>query len=575
MKKQRIGVYICHCGGNIADVVDVERVAHAVEDYPGVVVAKNLMFVCSDAGQKEIYDDIHNLHLDGVVVASCSPKLHEITFMNTVERAGLNRYEFYHVNIREDVSWAHSDDPEGATNKAIREVKAGINYVRLTQPLEEIKVSIYNTVLIIGGGIAGLRCAIDTAKMGSNVIIVEKIDRLGGNVCQIHATYPDGESGREVVNKFLRELHEYKDKVKILLNSEISDISGYVGNFEVNIKSNDTLETTHAEVGSIIIATGFASYQPSEGEFGYKISDRIVTLPEFLKILKKKDFDEKVIYNGNIINSVGFIYCVGSRQEQSYDETKKTNEYCSRFCCNATIYTSSILHKQYNMRTYHFFRDMRTYGKYEQYYIDARNQGAIFLKYDLNDPPLIHAKSNKIHVVVKDILTENEKITVPLDLLVLVTGMEAKENTTLNDIIRVSIGIDGFYKESHPKLKPVETERMGIILAGSCQAPRDISETIASASAASAKASTIVRKAELKLNPAVAIIDPDKCQGHENCIAVCPVNAIEKKDQKPWVNDALCIGCGACTAVCPNEAIQIKTLKNDQIKEMILALAPK
>jgi heterodisulfide reductase subunit A len=257
MKKDRIGVYVCWCGGNISDVVDVQRVSDAVKDFPGVVISKNLMFVCSDAGQKEIYDDIKDHKLNGVVVASCSPKLHELTFMNTVERAGLNRFEFYHVNIREDVSWAHSDDPIGATEKAIREVKAGINYVRLTQPLEEVKVSIYNKVLIIGGGIAGLRSAVDAAKVGTEVILVEKLNRLGGSACQIATTYPDGESGREVVNEFLREIRDNKEKIQIFRSSELSSISGYVGNFEIEIKNNETNKLIKEKVGAVIIATGF------------------------------------------------------------------------------------------------------------------------------------------------------------------------------------------------------------------------------------------------------------------------------------------------------------------------------
>lgn len=573
MTKERIGVYVCWCGGNISDVVDVERVTKAINDYPGVVIAKHLMFTCSDAGQKEIYDDIKNSRLDGVVVASCSPKLHEVTFMNTVERAGLNRYEFYHVNIREDVSWAHSDDPEGATNKAIREIKAGIKYVRLTNPLKEIKVAIYNKVLIIGGGIAGMRSAIDIAKMGTEVLLVEKERRIGGFACNIHKTYPKGESGRKIVNKFLHEICDYKSKIQILVNSEVSSVNGYVGNFDVEILNNETFEHIQAKVGSIIVATGFSPYKPSEGEYGYKLHTNIVTLPKFLMSLKNQKSKKHVIYNSKKIKSIGFIYCVGSRQEQTDEKNEKVNEYCSRFCCNSTMYTASLLQQDYGITTYHFYRDIRTYGKYEKYYLEARQHGAIFLKYDSIEPPTIHAKHDKIYVVVKDVLTEHKKIAVPVDLLVLVTGMEAKENSELNNLIRVAIGIDGYYKESHPKLKPVETERMGIILAGTCQAPRDISETILSASAAAAKAITIVTKPELKLNPAVAIIDSSLCNNDKKCMTVCPVGAIEKLDEKPIVNEALCIGCGACTAVCPNEAIQIKTLKTNQIKEMIVALS--
>ncbi|MFX0013015.1 MAG: CoB--CoM heterodisulfide reductase iron-sulfur subunit A family protein [Promethearchaeota archaeon] len=575
-KKNRIGVYICWCGGNISDIVNVKKVVEAVRNNQGVCVAKDFMFVCSDAGQQMIVDDVKNHELDGVVVASCSPKLHEITFMNAVTRAGLNPYEFYHVNIRENVSWAHSDDPQGATAKAIRAVRAGIEYVKQTEPLSKIEVTTAKKVLIIGGGIAGIRAAIDLAGMGVDVVLVEK-ENLGGHVAHIYKTYPNGERGKEVVKKLVKQLKEFIGKIQVFTNSKVLEVSGFIGNFNIKIKPQN-LEPFETTVGTIIVATGFKSYEPKEGEFGYGEYENVVTLPKFLNLIQEQDNSKVLIYNGNEIHTIGIIYCVGSRQTNPGDGTV-VNEYCSRYCCNAIVYASLEIQKRYkDIHTYHFYRDIRTYGKNETYFSEVRQNGAIFLKYDPVNPLEITSSNGVMIVTIKDILTAGEIITVPVDLLVLVTGMEASENKKLEEMIKIMPGLDRFYKESHPKLKPVDSGRLGIFLAGTCQAPRDISETLLAASATAAKAASIVLKGELMLEPAVAIVDPRICTLSKKCIAECPIDAIEileyeRNGKKAWVNEALCLGCGICTAVCPTEAIQIKTLKTTQIKEMIKGMS--
>ncbi|MFX0208419.1 MAG: CoB--CoM heterodisulfide reductase iron-sulfur subunit A family protein [Candidatus Hodarchaeota archaeon] len=569
--KNRIGVYICWCGGNISDYVDVIAVAKAAENHPDVVIGKEFMFMCSEAGQQMIEDDVKNLNLDGVVVASCSPKLHELTFMNTVSRAGLNPYEFYHVNIREDISWPHSDDPKGATAKAIRAVNAGIEYVKYTSPLSKIRITTTKRVLIIGGGIAGMRAAIDLAKMDIDVILVEE-NELGGYTNQIYATYPIGEKGKDIVEKLVLQINEMKDKIKIFTKSEVSGVSGYIGNFDVQIVNQDetSLETM---VGAIIVATGFKPYGPKQGEYGYKKHNNIISLPEFMKLLQLNEKKSEIVFKGKKIESVGFIYCVGSRQKKMDDDIP-VNEYCSRYCCNSTIYTTLVLQAKFpNINTYHFYDDIRSYGKQEKNYLEARKNGAIFLKFDPENQPDISLSNDKINITIEDILTDGEKISVPIDLLILVTGMEARKNTKIEDMIKISKGLDNFYKESHPKLDPVQVAgRMGVLIAGTCQAPRDIAETLTSSSATAAKAACIVLKGELMLEPAVAIVDSQLCNLSKNCIPECPTNAIEIKENRAWVNEALCIGCGICTAVCPTEAIQIKTLTTHQIREMIKVL---
>lgn len=570
--KKKIGVYVCWCGGNISDYVDVKAVAKAAENHPDVIIGKEFMFMCSEAGQQMIEDDIKNSNLDGVVVASCSPKLHELTFMSTVARAGLNPYEFYHVNIREDVSWPHSDDPEGATAKAIRAVNAGIEYVKYTTPLSKIRVATTKRVLIIGGGIAGMRAAIDLAKMNIEVILVEKTE-LGGYTNQIYATYPAGEKGKGIVENLLQQVEEMKEKIKIFTNSEVSDVSGYIGNFNIQIENPDktSFETM---VGAIIVATGSRSYEPKKGEYGYKEHENIITLPEFMTLMHQNADRNEFLFNGKRIDSIGFIYCVGSRQK-NLDEDVPVNEYCSRYCCNSTIYTTLELQAKFpEVNTYHFYEDIRTYGKQEANYLEARQNGALFFKYDPENHPDISRSNNKIDVTVEDTLTNREVITVPVGLLILVTGMEARENKKIEDMIKISKGIDRFYKESHPKLDPLQVAgRMGVLIAGTCQAPRDVTETLTSSSATAAKAASIVLKGELMLEPAVAVVYPQLCNLSKKCIHECPTDAIEIKENKAWVNEALCIGCGICTAVCPTEAIQVKTLTTKQIKEMIKVLA--
>ena len=645
---KRIGVYVCHCGGNISDTVDVEKVVEAIKNYPGVVVAKHFMFMCADAGQKMIEEDIKKYNLDGVVVASCSPKLHEMTFRNCVARAGLNPYLFYHVNIREDVSWAHSDNPEEATKKAIRHVKAGIEYVRHAKPLEKIKVKTIPSVLIIGGGIAGIRAALDLSRMGVNVFLVEKSPFLGGRTAQIWKVFPTGETGKEIVRRLIEELKK-RDNIAVYTNAEIESFSGFLGNFTVKIKVypryivkkhpriteaikkcpievpnefdygltkrkaiyipyegaypdlpvidmkhcnkcgecvkilgdavdfNQQQQTITLNVGAVIVATGFDAYEPKEGEFGYKKFQNVITLPQFERILDISNNEEKIMFNGKEVKSIAFIYCVGSRQIPTGPE--KVNEYCSRYCCSVTTHLNAELFKKFkDLTIYNIYRDIRTYGKYETYYEEAGRKGAVFIRYDPNDPPQVCAEGDKLLVTVRDLLTNREEIEIPVDLVVLVTGMVARENKKLEDILKLPIGRDGFYQEIHPKLRPVETNIAGILIAGTCQGPRNIQETLASASAAAAKAASIVLRETIELEPLVAFVDPSKCNLSKLCMKECPVNAIQEKEYeglgvKAWVNEALCIGCGACVAVCPTEAIQLKTLSTDQIRAMIKAMA--
>ncbi|NLE11027.1 MAG: CoB--CoM heterodisulfide reductase iron-sulfur subunit A family protein, partial [Actinobacteria bacterium] len=330
MSGRRIGVYVCGCGGNISDYVSIDDVVTAVKDEPDVVVARTAMFTCSDTTQQEIIQDIEEQQLDGIVVASCSPKLHTFTFREMSKRAGLNPYEYTQVNIREQCSWTHTDDTAGATEKAARLVRAGIARTRLTEPLEPIVVETVPKAVVIGGGIAGLRAALGLAEIGIAVFVVEKEPELGGWVGGFGEMYPHGKNGRELVAGLVDQVRGRSD-ITIFTDSEVVGKSGSFGNYEVAIRVNGaSAETLTVQAGSIVVATGFDSYAPEPGEFGYGL-EGVVTLPEFKRLLDASE--GPLEYAGRPVRSIVYIYCVGSRQSEG-------NEYCSRYCCTAAVHAS-------------------------------------------------------------------------------------------------------------------------------------------------------------------------------------------------------------------------------------------
>ncbi len=622
---EKIGVYICHCGGNISDVVDVQRVVEAVKDLPNIAVARDYVFMCSDSGQKLIEEDVKNLKLDGVVVASCSPHLHEKTFRAAVERAGLNPYLFEQVNIREQVAWSHKHEKDAATEKAIRVVRAGVAKVSLAKELEAIRIEMKPKVLVVGAGLAGIRAAIDLSRAGVNVYLVEKEPFIGGWIAKGYNAYPEGKPGLEIIDELIEEI-ERGENIKLYTNAEVKSVEGSIGDFRVTInvkpryvvgncerfeeamkrcpvevddEFNEGLvkrkaiytiptypklpaidencnrcgecvkicgdaidldqkaEEVTIDVSMIILATGFKSYAPKKGEFGYGL-DGVVTLPQFERLLALSD--DRMSYNGREVGDVAFIYCVGSRNEE--------HEYCSRFCCTATINAALSAKKKFGIRSYHIYRDIRTYGKYESYYEEAGKNRMLFFRYDKDVK--VDRKGEKLIVSLHDQLI-NKEVEIPVDLVVLVTGMELRDSE-IYGMLKVPFSRDGFLQEVHPKLKPVETAIGGVLIAGTCQAPKDVVETSASASAAAAKAETFLLKGYAELEPFVVEIDASKCDGCGLCVDECPSGAISV-DDVAVVKEALCRGCGACVAVCPVEAINLRGYTNEQIRKMIDAIA--
>jgi heterodisulfide reductase subunit A len=565
--ERKIGVYICHCGGNISDYVDVDRVLEAVKDEPGVVVARTAMFTCSDATQQEMVQDIQEKKLDGLVVASCSPKLHQFTFRETAKRGELNPYQYTQVNIREQCSWAHTDDKAGATRKAIRLVRAGIARTRLSQALTPMVVDTVPRALVVGAGIAGLRAAISLADIGLEVIVVEKEAEPGGRVAGLGKMYPSGRSGKELVERLLGEVKK-RPRITLFTGAELTDKGGSFGNFQVRIRVDG--ETIQAEVGTVIVATGSEDYQPREGEFGFGL-DGVITLPEFERLAVARG---PIIYRGRPVKTIAYIYCVGSRQGR---EVEGGNHYCSRFCCNAAGHASvMVAARDPGVRQYHLYRDIRTYGPFESIFSESRRNGSVYVKFDPAEPPVVTGKTGGAggpRVRVKDLLTAGEELEIPADLVVLVTGMVPRDNENLVRALKLPIGRDGFYNEIHPKLRPVETVVDGVLICGTCQGPKNSAESVASSLAAAAQSAAILKKGYAELEPLVAVVDPAKCDDCGKCYPACPFEAIERVGYQvrevASVNRAVCKGCGACVPVCPAEAIDLLGYTDKQVRAMI------
>ena len=562
--QRRIGVYVCHCGGNISDYVDVASVIDAVKDEPGVSVARTAMFTCSDATQQEIVDDIRERSLDGMVVASCSPRLHTATFREVAKRAGLNPYEYTQVNIREQCSWAHTDDRAGATAKAIRLVRAGIARTRLSEPLEPVVVETVPRALVVGGGVAGLRAALGLAEIGLEVFLIEREAELGGRVGDLGAIYPHGADGRALVARLERAVEE-RTEITVFRRAELVEKSGSFGNYEATIRVGaDPGERIRVEVGSIIVTTGFDSYEPEAGELGYGI-EGVVTLPELERLLGEEG---ALAFNGKPVRSLAYVYCVGSRQPGGH-------EYCSRFCCTAAVHDSlRVAEKAPDVRQYHLYRDMRTYGKNELLYTESRERGSLYLRFPDDEPPTVEKlEDGRLRVTVRDLLTEGEELAIEPDLLVLVTGMVPRQNEQLTGVLKLPLDKDGFFNEIHPKLRPVETVVDGVLIAGACQSPKSASESVTSALAAVSQSAAMLKKGTAELDPLVATVDAEMCSWCGKCEQACPFDAIGQLSlngkQVAAVEAAVCKGCGGCVPVCAEDAIDLQGYTDAQVRAMI------
>jgi heterodisulfide reductase subunit A len=584
-EEPRIGVYVCRCGGNISDVVDVEAVAEAMKGVAGVVTAKVNTFMCSDPGQALMAEDIKSQKLNRVVVASCSPFLHELTFRTAVQRGGLNPFLYEHVNIREQGSWAHHSDPAGATAKSLRMIAAAVGKLRHAEPLESIRISNNQQALILGGGIAGLKAAAELAGKGIPVILVESSASLGGRVASLGKIYPTETDAAMLVKRLTAQVTN-NPLVRIYYQARLTALSGFIGNFDTTIAVEPKpgkAEEIRASVGAILIATGFDPYTPLPGESGSG-GPPVVTLPDFLK-QQRESRDGAFQWHGRPVKNIGFLHCVGSRQIEGVHAPQadgKINDYCSRTCCTAILQQALAVKRRFpQVNVFDIHQDIRTYGHgQEDYYRDASAAGVVFLRFHGDEPPIVETGVNGVPLTLrlKDWLTFGEEMDVPLDLLVLGVGMVPRNIRDLVDLMKLPVGADRFLQEVHPKLRPVEVSTNGILLAGTAQGPMNIEETLTAASAAASKASILLGREAVELDPFVAKVNADQCIGCGRCFADCHYTGALIKEaatvngqtvQKARVNPGLCVGCGACVAVCPTRAIDLKGWTLSQFDAMV------
>ncbi len=570
MTGRRLGVVVCQCGGNISDYVDTEKVKSEIAKEGDVVTSQVQMFACSDAAQQSVIQEIREKKLDGVVVCSCSPKLHTATFRAMAQRAGLNPYEYTQVNIREQCSWAHTHDRAAATEKALKLVRAGVAKTALSVPLERMRVETLPHALVVGAGVAGLRAALALSDLGISVHLIERAEEAGGQVARWGTLFPNDKVGRELVDGLIDEVRR-RENVNLYLATELVEKTGRLGEFAVTLRTR-TGDTIGLNVGAIVVATGFDPYSPKEGEFGYGL-DGVITLPELKELIA--GHPGRLEYHGRPVRSIAYVYCVGSRDGA---DTPGGHTYCSRYCCSATSHLATVVSGlDPAIHQFHLFRDVRTYGKYEALYERALRGGSVYLRYGEEARPTVTREDGGLVVRVKDRLMRSEEVEMRPDLVILVTGMVPRENDALVRVLKLPIGQDGFFHEVHVKLRPVETVVDGVYIVGAAQGPKNVAESVSSALAAVSKTGGLLLKGYVDLDPLVAKVDPTLCVWCDECTKACPygaIGAVDYGDQRiAEVNGVLCKGEGACVPVCPKQAISVQGYSNEQIHAMIDALA--
>lgn len=639
----RIGVFVCHCGMNIAKTVRIDDVVEFAGELPGVVVAEGYKFMCSTPGQELIQEKIKECNLDRVIVAACSPLMHEKTFRKVVEGAGLNQYLLTIVNIREQCSWVIEDEDE-ATSKAKALINGAVYRTRLLAPLESRFIDVNPEAMVVGGGIAGIQAALELAATGKKVYLVEKSPTIGGHMAQFDKTFPTLDCSACILTPKMDAVLQ-NPNIDLMTSCEVTEVKGFVGNFDVTVKQKaryvdhdkcngclscmekcpgrglsefdegldrrksiyipfpqavpqkpvidretciyfkkgkcrvceqvceqDAIdfeqEDTYRDitVGAIIAATGYGLMDTTPlVQYGYGKYPGVYNALEVERLFNSTGPTEGkvVMKDGKEPESIAILHCIGSRDTNYH-------EYCSRVCCMYALKFAHLFKEKTSADVYQLYIDMRCFGKgYEEFYNRLLEENVKFVRGKaarVTDVAGSPEEEGKLIVEVEDTLS-NQFMRLPVDMVVLLPAMEAQ--TDAGEVARTfNIGVDkdNFFREKHPKLDPLSTTTDGVFLAGACQGPKDIPDTVAQAIGAAAEALTIVGKEQLELEAATVYVDPYVCCGCQNCVRVCTYSApsfdVEKNVSE--INEALCKGCGLCAASCPTGAIIARHFTNDQ-----------
>ncbi len=644
----RIGFYVCHCGHNIASTIDVDAVAKYIATLPGVIVSRDYKYMCSDPGQEMIQADIREQKLNRIVVASCSPLLHEHTFRTATEKGGLNPYFFQMVNIRENVSWVHIDKT-AATNKAKDLSRAAIHRVFHHRALVPKKVPVNPTAMVVGGGIAGIHAALTLANAGKKVYLIEREPTIGGHMAMFDKTFPTLDCAACILTPKMSQVKNHPN-ITLWTYSEVTKVDGYVGNYTVTVKrkpryineelcvgcmeciekciykegkypdefnvglskrkpiyipfpqatpqlvvidretciefksgkckktcveacDRDAVDFKQKErfeevkIGTIILTTGFQIFDAHRVPYyGYGKYPNVYTSLEVERLVNASGptGGDVVLRNGKHPKSIAIIHCVGSRD-------KNTNRWCSRTCCMYSLKLAHLLKEHTEAEVYNFYIDMRTPGKaYEEFYDKLLDENVHFIRgrvaevTDWADRP---SEEGKLVIRVEDTMVGVVR-RVPVDMVVLAVGMEPKSDSQdVRKMFNISCSTEGFFLERHPKLAPVDTFTEGIFIAGACQGPKDIPDSVAQAGAAAAQALVLIDTGEIELEPNTAFVVQEECSGCRTCLTICPYSAITRDEvkQKAYINEALCKGCGTCVASCPSGAIKQNLFEDEMI----------
>ena len=559
-EEPRIGVFICHCGINIGGYVNVPDITEFAKTLPNVAYAERNLFTCSQDTQERIKKVIEEYNLNRVVVASCTPRTHEHLFQETIREAGLNKHLFEMANIRDQCSWVHMREPDKATEKAKDLVRMAIAKARLIEPLKPLSLPVNRSALVIGGGVAGMTSALTLAEQGFEVSLIERSNVLGGIASRIHYNL-DGEDIQEFLGKLINKVQEHP-KIRVYTDTWIVDVHGFVGNFTTEIMRYRGRVIEKIDHGVTIIATGAQEYKPDEYLYGR--DPRVVTQLELEEEIVNKNPD--IINCDNLV----MVQCVGSRNDE--------RPYCSRVCCNEAIKNALKLKEMKpEMNIYILYRDIRTYGFYEEYYQEARRRGVIFLNYDLADKPRVRQERKDgrllLRIQIRDKVLGDE-IAIDADILALSVAMvSSAEVRELAMLYKVPVNDDGFFLEAHVKLRPVDFATDGVFVCGLAHAPKSIEESIAQAKAAASRATTILVKDFIVGEGIVASVNEALCSGCGICEMLCPYGAIavDRERGVSVVNAALCKGCGTCCAACPSGAVEQRGFTSEEISAMLSA----